>query len=154
MIGGSAGELRVCPPMKRRSMKRRLRPSFVARPVPTTRLSEPLTLARVKSGLQRLGLSLVLLIATVSGVRAQFTDWNASAGDWSKPVNWTAGVPTASLTVVIGNGISGTATICRAIRLRNINLERSQWLQRRNRTRLRYTHGRQRLGARNRRCYG
>lgn len=74
-------------------MKRRLRPSFVARPVPTTRLSEPLTLARVKSGLQRLGLSLVLLIATVSGVRAQFTDWNASAGDWSKPRQLDRGRP-------------------------------------------------------------
>jgi fibronectin-binding autotransporter adhesin len=92
-------------------MKRLLRPSLVARTVPTGHLHETLTLARIKSGLQRLGLSLVLLIAAVSGARAQFTDWNAASGDWSNPANWTSGVPNASLSAIIGFGSSGIATI-------------------------------------------
>src|ERR1700751_6079053 len=61
--------------------------------------------------LQSLSLSFVLLITTVSGLRAQVTAGNVSTGDWSNPANWTASVPNAGLSAIIGYGSSGTATI-------------------------------------------
>ncbi len=51
-------------------------------------------------------LAMLALLSAVRETQAQITIWNDSAGDsfWSNGSNWSAGVPTATSSVQIGNG--------------------------------------------------
>ncbi|MGA2017382.1 MAG: hypothetical protein ABSH26_10515, partial [Opitutaceae bacterium] len=60
--------------------------------------------------IKALSISLLLLAGTTTVGLAQ-TNWQTSVGDFTLAGNWSAGVPTSSVSAVVTNGTSGTPSV-------------------------------------------